>query len=110
MGLVKDSMPSPMKWNIDVQNFNEVKKVFVAPLVAASCKLKHNLVTKSPFTRSRRGAKDMPRDQGHFEFKWNRPMIKEKEVVNFYDLVNLYRGEEGDGLLALSKTTTMAIK
>lgn len=26
-------------------------------------------------------------------------MIKEKEVVNFYDLVNLYRGEEeGDGV------------
>lgn len=96
-------MPSPMKWNIDVQNFNEVKKDFVAPLVAASCKLKHNLVTKSPFTRRRRGKrrapKDMSRDKGHFEFKWNRPMIKEKEVVNFYDLVNLYRGEEeGDGV------------
>lgn len=41
----------------------------------------------------------MPRDKGHFEFKWNRPMIKEKEVVNFYALVNLYRGEEeGDGV------------
>lgn len=62
-------MPSPMKWNIDVQNFNEVKKDFVAPLVAASCKLKHNLVTKSPLQGEggrEEGSKGHAQGQGPF--------------------------------------------